>query len=1396
MKAKVFSVIFVLLVFSLVFSISYAQRIITIEEQFTSTQTIYPFESNQILYGLHANGQFALNTDTSYVRIVLVGRDQQEWLVYETNSLLSSQNNTTFTSDCFETCYLNGMVGDALKIVISNASLTLESLEIFTTYVENASVLQVNAKNAKDLANAAIINERNDTQKISWEAGITSFTQLFYQDKKKLFSRPELPFLSGFDYYLGGYFSILPYPPIPIATNDIVTNFDWRKRHLANIFGTPYYGGDGIGSGSGWIPPRWQGQSGATCYTFGPVYALQAITNLFFNQHLDINLAEQNVISCLNDGHTCHTGGNTYSAGQYIKNNGVVNEECFPLAACPPGSIAPLCSEICNDPYELIKPTGTIQFGANDSEKDLKERVILNGPSAVVIWPWGHAMSMVGFGQVKAGDLIMDGNHSHTGIQRYVEADSPDIGKTYWIFEQSWGDWLPGNTPYITVVADISSFLYTWDPSYPGTFNFTNPITSLNHQASEIPCYDRDGDGYYWWGIGPKSCNCPQNAPDIEDCNDWDANVGPYGSKYECTPICTFTNSPLHIYNYTLINYDKHFINDIIVEPNATLEVQSVVSFVSEARIIVKPGATLKINGGTLTSGCSNLWRGVEVWGTLSETQLPPSNQGLVVIQNFGSIENAQYGIITAKVDYSNGEQIDATTAGGIIWADKAKFMNNKVAISYIDYKFNNISYFHNCRFETTLDMLLGNEGPDYFVKLSGVTGIEILGCLFKNSSTNVFNGSGIFSLNSQFTVDKLCLNPIIYPCHDFKQSEFRNLYRGIYCLGLNDSRFFTVSNTLFDNNYSGIYFSAVDYAQILQNLINVPESNCGGPLAYGLYVENSKDYHIEANSFNTTTEYPAGNIGLYVLNSGPYYNLIYNNSFDKLSYGVIADGENRNNIYEGLCVKCNDFSLCDADVIVSTHGAHQGTDPHNLGIEYNQGTLIPENNAPAGNTFSDGSNLYYNIYNSGEYVIYVYHGINPTMYKIIPNPYSSNITVLSNNSATFQKAISCPSQIHSGGSDPGTLKSQMIIAENQKNVLQSLLNSTVDGGNTNQLANNISATLPPNAWELYLNLLDKSPYLSDTVLESAINKEEVLVNSMLRDILVDNPQSAKSEQVRNALNNKFYPLPEYMINQIQQGVNVLGAKEQLELQVSGLAQKHSEAYSKIVSIYKMDTLNAWAKDSLIQFLGQQPDLNSRYSLALLYLADNQFNSANSTLNEIPTTFVLNDNEQIKHEKYTEYFDLYAGLSSDSLGICHLDSTSLAVVEGLHQDTTILTGIYARNILIAAGLLNYQEVFNLPELEKSAPITKTNFPEIPNKLILSPNPANNYVIAQYEFSGNISNPTLDLVSLTGQVIATISLTDNKNSIVVRTGNFANGFYFLQIKNNNRTICSTKINIIH
>ena len=81
------------------------------------------------------------------------------------------------------------------------------------------------------------------------------------------------------------------------------------------------------------------------------------------------------------------------------------------------------------------------------------------------------------------------------------------------------------------------------------------------------------------------------------------------------------------------------------------------------SRLIVRPGGTLIVDGGTLTSACSGeMWQGIEVVGDRTKQQLLRF-QGYVDLRNGATIENAHCAIRTGL----RGDTVFATTGGFIL---------------------------------------------------------------------------------------------------------------------------------------------------------------------------------------------------------------------------------------------------------------------------------------------------------------------------------------------------------------------------------------------------------------------------------------------------------------------------------------------------------------------------------------------------------------------------------------------------------------------------------------------------------------------------------------------------------------------------------------------------------
>jgi len=84
--------------------------------------------------------------------------------------------------------------------------------------------------------------------------------------------------------------------------------------------------------------------------------------------------------------------------------------------------------------------------------------------------------------------------------------------------------------------------------------------------------------------------------------------------------------------------YDmKDLWGDIEIKENATLTITCSVSLPEQAKIIIKPGGKLILNGGTITNRCGDEWNGIEIWYDKKK-----DIDGKVSVMNKGVIEKKQ----------------------------------------------------------------------------------------------------------------------------------------------------------------------------------------------------------------------------------------------------------------------------------------------------------------------------------------------------------------------------------------------------------------------------------------------------------------------------------------------------------------------------------------------------------------------------------------------------------------------------------------------------------------------------------------------------------------------------------------------------------------------------------
>lgn len=190
-----------------------------------------------------------------------------------------------------------------------------------------------------------------------------------------------------------------------------------------------------------------------------------------------------------------------------------------------------------------------------------------------------------------------------------------------------------GEYGYAYVIVSTSNRYYT--------NSLKGAISCLQHSENDIVCEDADGDGYYFWGIGPKPANCPSWVPDTPDGDDSDINYGaldeygnlenlPAGITIRTLTTCTDSISLSH---------------RIGIVDGGLLKITGATTQTGNSKIRVCEGGILIVDGGSLLNANLELVPGSQLIvrnnGTISMASGNPFNapKGVVVNIEEGIIE-------------------------------------------------------------------------------------------------------------------------------------------------------------------------------------------------------------------------------------------------------------------------------------------------------------------------------------------------------------------------------------------------------------------------------------------------------------------------------------------------------------------------------------------------------------------------------------------------------------------------------------------------------------------------------------------------------------------------------------------------------------------------------------
>ena len=519
-----------------------------------------------------------------------------------------------------------------------------------------------------------------------------------------------------------------------------------------------------------------------------------------------------------------------------------------------------------------------------------------------------------------------------------------------------------------------------------------------------------------------------QTADPIADANLYPGLVGAGRiNAYSAVSLAqTYHTANDTITSNTFWSANSYQGGNIIVDSNATLTVTGVVHFATSARLIVRPGGKLIVDGGTLTSACDGvMWQGIEVVGDRTKQQLA-QYQGKVELRNGATIENAWCGIRTGLRE----DTVTFATTGGIIIATDATFKNNRQSVVINSYAYtaasgniaNYNATFSRCTLVVDNSNLFAANNTAFaeHVRLWDVKGVAFDGCSFSNTTnSSISNGRGIYAEDAGLMVNTFCPPQISYDCECPEAAATHSLFSGfstaVEILTTGSQYAVSLDGAHFSNNSTGIKVNGNNFATVTRcqfDLDQWPDGHSAGNV--GLRLEGCSGYKVEENTFERTA-YPTGQLpidfstGILVSGTGTANNSLYRNNFTKLTRGISVFGNNGQIKRGGLQVSCNVFNSGKYDIFLNSGAT----------ISYTQGSFTKG----ADNVFNNDNHIVSNLYNPSTIPItYHYYGSGSNLAPV----HYSNVTLTTTTVENLCTPTLCNNNGGPNSKSPSGLMSDM----------------------------------------------------------------------------------------------------------------------------------------------------------------------------------------------------------------------------------------------------------------------------------------------------------------------------------------------------------------------------------
>jgi len=627
-------------------------------------------------------------------------------------------------------------------------------------------------------------------------------------------------------------------------------------------------------------------------------------------------------------------------------------------------------------------------------------------------------------------------------------------------------------------------------------------------------------------------------------------------------------------------DYPRRVDGIITIPTGMELKITSTVGFSQFSKIVVEPGGRLLMDGARLTRDCGNdrNWLGIEVLGSPSSS---------ITAQGYASIKNSSVEFATIGV--SAFKRQTYTHGGGIVLVQASKLINCQkglqIAKSDAHNQAFNLGRVSDTEFVITDDFPF--ENGDYHIVLDRVKRFSIIDCSFKDERTGILTSnllqSGIWSSNATWFAT---------------QNNFDRLKFGIRAENIKSSRAFIARDNKFTANFMGISARAVDNFEASGNKFTIggfqgPTDDFDFPNRQtGIMADECSGFFVKGNEFlaASTLLTDAQPVGIAMNNTNvegggslnTEFNQVFRNTFTGLYRANVANGVNTGDDFVGglryicntnIANLCTDFTVFDGRIA-----------PLQAGLD----------GKSAGNTFSqdDDCNPFSDFDNTGgNSLTYNYFGGSTgNMEEPLFVPVSGFIKIVSQENECTDEDDK-PGPVIPGKETE--IIGKLSVMRQQYSTLSAQYTGLIDGGNTASLLSLVNSMTTLNRNQLYQQLMELSPWLSDEVLIASVSHN--LFSTTQKQMIVSaNPEGYKKESVRVTITVGGW-FSANQLDQIQQATNTPSNRAVLEVDLHKAAIDLQTTLQALETFYLMDESENGVDYDVVSYYAEEgASINSR----------------------------------------------------------------------------------------------------------------------------------------------------------------------------------------------------------